>query len=65
MDDEYKEKLKLMHRRAQKAEGKLLRVMWWVNQSLEQRKRDADYNRLWSHNVSAFFIKEAKKQSEK
>lgn len=54
-----------MHRRAQKVEGRLARVMFWVDKGVKHRKKEALRRRIWPSNVPHYFLTEAKAEAER
>lgn len=53
-----------MHRRAQKAEGRLKRVQWWIDAGLHQAKEEAIRDGVLPHRVPRFYLEEAKRELE-
>jgi len=51
-----------MHRRAQKAEGRLARVRWWVDAALAQAENKAKKDRVWPNTVPRFYLEEIKRE---
>ena len=53
-----------MHRRAQKAEGRLERAMWWIDAGLTKRKT-AFPKDMPEWMVNRFYLEEAKRAAER
>lgn len=53
-----------MHRRAQRAEGRLKRAQWWIDAGLHQAKQEAEKDKCWPRSVPRFYLEEAKRELE-
>ena len=62
---DYRKRAEEMHRRAQKAEGRLARVMFWVDAGVKHRKEEALRRRIMPPDVPHFFLTEAKAEAER
>lgn len=62
---DYKKRAEEMHRRAQRAEGRLDRVMWWIDAGVQYREEEAHRRRSWPRDVPHFYLTEAKAAAER
>ncbi|WP_370285807.1 hypothetical protein [Pseudooceanicola nanhaiensis] len=62
---DHKKRAEEMHRRAQRAEGQLERVMRWIDAGVKHREEEAHRRRIWPLNVPHFFLTEAKAEAER
>ena len=62
---DHKKRAEEMHRRAQKAEGRLARVMFWVDAAVKHRKEEVLRRRIMPFHVPHFFLTVAKAEAER
>ena len=63
MNVDHKRRAEEMHRRAQLAEGKMERAMWWIDAGLKRYRPLSDPDRPWLTN--RFYLEEAKRAAER
>ena len=54
-----------MHRRAQKAEGRLERMRWWIDAGLAHAENKAKKDGVWPHTVPRFYLEEIKRELDR
>ncbi len=48
-----------MHRRAQRAEGRIQRALWWLEAGMKEARETAEKRRYWPGSVPRFYLEEA------
>ena len=54
-----------MHRRAQQAEGRLQRVMWWIDAGIHAAEQEAKTKKCWPLSVPLFYLRNAAEEYAK